>query len=187
MHSSNQQNVVQKPLTMAVLAFAFLLISSTNSVAANNENAKDATDPAYKKAVALFQKASYAEALPEFEKLTNSKDVGELAKYYRALCLQNTKQYKAAQDQYMFLYKNAQDKQVRYKSWQALRALPQATASKTKRVGKIASTSKATAPKEGPGADMWITPGQDYGRSGPAATSEVNVTIIPTACGRRGR
>jgi TPR repeat protein len=186
MHFFNR-TFASKLLVATVLAVGMAAVSNPQTLAANNSNAKEATDPAYKNAVALYNKASYSEALVEFEKLTNSKDVGELAKYYRALCLQNQNQIKAATDQYMFLYKNAQDKEVRYKAWQALKSLTPVATAKKPLQAKV-STSAKSAPKEGPGADAWLTsPQQDYGRSGPAATSEVSVTIIPTSCGRRRR
>lgn len=184
MHFSNRP-FISKLLVAAVCAAGAGLLATDMSYASNNGNAKEATDPAYKNAVALYQKLDYAGAQTEFEKLTNSKDVGESSKYYRALCLQNQKQYGPARTQYMALYKSSTDKEVRYKAWEALRALPSLMAPKAVAT-RVASTAKST-PAEGPGADVWITPKEGYGRSGPAASSEVNVTIIPTACGRRRR
>ncbi len=181
MFSSNPL-YASKLLAAAVLATGMIALSGNIAFAANE---KEATDPAYKNAVALYQKADYAGAQTEFEKLTNSKTVGETSKYYRALCLQNQKQYGPAKTQYMALYKSSTDKEVRYKAWEALRALPGLMGSKPVST-KVASAAKS-ASKEGPGSDVWITPKEGYGRSGPAASSEVNVTIIPTSCGRRHR
>ncbi len=171
-----------KLLLAAVLTVGLASVSGFESFAANTKETKEPTDPAYKNAVSLYQKASYAEALTEFEKLTNSKDVGELSRYYKALCLQQQKQIKAAHEEYMYLYSNAQDKTIRYKAWLQLRSL-QPAAAKTQKTAVATSKSK-----DGPGAsDVWITPGEGYGRSGPAASSQVSVTIIPTSCGRRRR
>lgn len=182
----SHHSFVSKLLVAVVCAFGAASVSSDIGFASNGNNAKEATDPAYKNAVALYQKADYAGAQTEFEKLTNSKEVGETSKYYRALCLQNQKQYGPAKNQYMALYKTSTDKEVRYKAWEALRALPNLMAPKAVAATRVASTARST-PSEGPGSDVWITPKEGYGRSGPAASSEVNVTIIPTACGRRRR
>jgi tetratricopeptide (TPR) repeat protein len=146
------------------------------------EDAKAAEDPNFKKAVALYGNASYSEAASQFDKLTGSKQNGEVARYYRALCYQQQKQYKAAKDEYLYLYYKAQDKNVRYKAWQALKTLPQNTVQTTR------TTAKNTVAREdGPGVDAWGKAGENYGRTGPEAISEVTVTIIPTSCGRRRR
>lgn len=184
-----------KQLSSAALA-AFVTGTATACLAAeenrlNGSVSKDARDDSkqsapqspYNAAVALYDKGSYGEALVAFEKLTTSKQHGELSRYYKALCLQQQRQYNAAREQYMYLYYKAGDKNIRYKAWLALKSLAQVTAVSAK---SQKGATKA-ARKDGPGADAWITPTEGYGRSGPAASSEVSVTIIPTSCGRRGR
>lgn len=168
-----------KLLSALLLPIALIVSSST---AASAADAKDAEDPALKNAVSLYGKASYSQAVTEFSKLAGSKQNGDIARYYRALCYQQQKQYKAAKDEYLYLYYNAADKNVKYKSWQALKSLPQAAQAASK-----ATASKTNIAKEAPGADAWVTPSEGYGRSGPEATSSVSVTIIPTSCGRRHR
>ncbi|MDZ4832468.1 MAG: hypothetical protein SGJ27_01580 [Candidatus Melainabacteria bacterium] len=165
-------------LRASSLAVAVLLGYSTMAFATE---AKAAEDPALKKAVSLYGNASYSQAITEFDKLASSKSNGEISRYYRALCYQQQKQYKAAKDEYLYLYYKAQNKNVRYKAWQALKTLPQVATQTARR----ATSQKTALAKDGPGADAWITPGEGYGRSGPEATSSVTVTIIPTSCGRR--
>lgn len=171
------RNFFAKLLSVSLLPIA-LIVSASASASA--EEAKEAEDPALKNAVSLYGKASYSEAATEFSKLTGSKQSGDIARYYRALCYQQQKQYKAAKDEYLYLYYHSADKNVKYKSWQALKTLPQAQAASK------ATTGRKIA-KEAPGADAWVMPSDGYGRSGPEATSSVSVTIIPTSCGRRHR
>jgi len=177
-HFRSNKNLILSAALIAGLAGIY----GTEALAGNNTEANEISDPAYNSAVQLYQKGSYAEAQAAFEKLTNSKEVGELSRYYQALCLQQQKQFKAAQDQYMYLYNKAQNKNVRYKAWQALKTLPQSAPKST-----TVASNRSSSSSDGSGADVWITPKEGYGRSGPAATSEVSVTVIPTSCGRRRR
>lgn len=159
------------------LALAVILTGlSTPAVMATES--KNSSDISLKNAITLYGKESYNEALPEFEKLTKSPKTAEVSRYYKALCLQNQRQYRAAKDEFSYLYYNAKDKNIRYKSWEALKNL--LLLSSKNQASKIAKTKD-------PGADAWVTPTAGYGRSGPPPTSTLEVTIIPTSCGRRGR
>lgn len=165
--------------------FAKLLCSSLSafiisSSCAFASDTKEAEDPALKKAVSLYGSASYSQAITEFDKLANSKQSGDIARYYRALCYQQQKQYKAARDEYLYLYYKAQDKTVRYKSWQALKTLP-----KPQLAEKSSGKKTNIAKQDGPGSDAWVMPGEGYGHYGESATYSKTVTIIPTSCGRR--
>lgn len=139
-------------------------------------------DP-FKDAVALYNSGDYSSAVPAFEALKGSAK-GDLSRYYLALSLQQQNQIKAAKGEYMYLYYKAKDKDVRFKAWQALKNLG---ADEKPATGKNGGTKMASQPAKGPGADAWITPTEGYGRSGPEATSSIDVKLIPTSCGRRHR
>jgi len=124
-------------------------------------------------AIAMYKQGNFKDALHNFEQLRSSPVFGDQARYYYACTLQRLGQNKAAAAEYMFIAKTSSNKDLRYRAWVALGR------------GKSAAARSPVQTAKGPGADAWLTPQEGYGKSGPPASSTLEVQIIPTSCGRR--
>jgi hypothetical protein len=143
---------------------------------------------ALKAAIATYGQGQYASALEKLNALSSTDGSSELCRYYKGLCYQQTNQTEAAQREYYWLYSKGQDATLKYKAWQGLKSVggmkAQNKAMKTRPAesSKAIKTAKAT---RGPGSDAWITPGEDYGYSGPPPTTSFTFERRQKACGRR--
>lgn len=166
---------------LVLLAVVFALSQSVAQAA-------DKPSEALKAAIAVYGQGQYANALEKLNALSSTDASCELARYYKGLCYQQTNQTDAAQREYYWLYSKGQDASLKYKAWQGLKSVGSMKAQNKTLKNRPAESSKAikTAKAErGPGADAWVTPGEDYGYSGPPPTSSFTFERRQKACGRR--
>lgn len=158
------------------------------SFGVNGVLAAEKTSEALKAAIATYGQGQYASALDKLNALSSSDQSSELARYYKGLCYQQTNQTEAAQREYYWLYSKGQDASLKYKAWQGLKSVGSLKAQNKSLKNRPIESSKAikTAKAErGPGADAWVTPGEDYGYSGPPPTTSFTFERRQKACGRR--
>ncbi len=159
-------------------------------IAASQPNALASQKPseALKAAIATYSQGQYANALEKLNALSGSDGACELARYYKGLCYQQTNQTEAAQREYYWLYSKGQDASLKYKAWQGLKSVGSIKAQNKalkNRPQEASKTIKTAKAERGPGADAWVTPGEDYGYSGPLPTTSFTFERRQKACGRR--
>ncbi|MDX2106688.1 MAG: hypothetical protein SFY67_09845 [Candidatus Melainabacteria bacterium] len=155
---------------------------------AGGSQAAEKTSEALKAAIATYGQGQYASALDKLNALSGTDQSSELARYYKGLCYQQTNQTEAAQREYYWLYSKGHDPSLKYKAWQGLKSVGSIKAQNKALKNRPAESSKAikTAKAErGPGSDAWVTPGEDYGYSGPPPTTSFTFERRQKACGRR--
>ncbi|MBP7862509.1 hypothetical protein KA183_12575 [bacterium] len=174
-----------KPIIKSVRLFALVAILA---ISASVAQAAEKQSEALKAAIATYGQGQYASALEKLNALSGSDGSSELCRYYKGLCYQQTNQTEAAQREYYWLYSKGQDATLKYKAWQGLKSVGgmkaqnKAMKARPAESSKAIKTAKAT---KGPGADAWITPGEDYGYSGPPPTTSFTFERRQKACGRR--
>jgi len=164
-----------------------LAVLAVLAITASIAQAAEKTSEALKAAIATYGQGQYASALEKLNALSGADGASEMARYYKGLCYQQTNQTEAAQREYYWLYSKGQDASLKYKAWQGLKSVGAIKAQNKALKSRPAESSKAikTAKAEkGPGADAWITAGEDYGYSGPPPTTSFTFERRRKACGR---
>lgn len=147
---------------------------------------EEKTSAALKEALATYSQGHYTSALDKLNALAAPESTSELARYYKGLCYQQTNQNEAAQKEYYWVYSQGKDASLKYKAWQGLKSV----ASRTK-INKNSTVQSGSKPVKTAKADKganeggWITPGEDYGYSGPLPESSFTFIRKQKACGRR--
>lgn len=77
----------------------------------------------FQNAVTAYKEKRYGEALSQLEKLPDREANKPLVHYYKGLTYQALRQYDKAREQYLWNYKQKADKDLSYKSWQALESM----------------------------------------------------------------
>lgn len=176
---------MQKRIINSNRLFALVLVLATS---ASVVLAAEKQSEALKAAIATYGQGQYASALEKLNALSGNDGSTELCRYYKGLCYQQTNQTEAAQREYYWLYSKGQDATLKYKAWQGLKSVGGMKAQNKAMRSKPAESSKAiktAKASKGPGSDAWVTPGEDYGYSGPPPTSSFTFERRQKACGRR--
>lgn len=171
-----------KQLAASAAIMALISVSQAKVFAAEKPS------EALKAAIATYSQGQYANALDKLNSLSSSDGSSELARYYKGLCYQQTNQTEAAQREYYWLYSKGQDASLKYKAWQGLKSVGSMKAQNKalkNRPQEASKTIKTAKAERGPGADAWVTPGEDYGYSGPPPTTSFTFERRQKACGRR--
>ncbi len=174
---------MSKRIIYSIFALALALVMTQSAFSAEKASA------ALKEAIAVYTQGQYANALEKLNSLSGADASSELTRYYKALCYQQTNQFEAAQKEYYWLYSHGQDASLKYKAWQGLKSVSSRTKNTANKNASASGTetkgTKTAKAEKTSGQDSWITPGEDYGYSGPPPTTSFTFIRRQKACGRR--
>lgn len=171
---------------LKIFIYTFLT-SAIALLAIQAAHCEEKTSAALKEVLAIYAQGQYTSALDKLNSLSGPESNSDLARYYKGLCYQQTNQNEAAQKEYYWVYSQGKDSSLKYKAWQGLKSVASRgknnkNSTAAQAGSKSVKTAKAEKTSEGGG---WITPGEDYGYSGPLPESSFTFIRKQKPCGRR--
>ncbi|MBY0356771.1 MAG: hypothetical protein K2W82_02115 [Candidatus Obscuribacterales bacterium] len=136
---------VLKKLIILVLVMFFPVVEAGNLVSKDLELA-----------IKAYQAKNYGQALSLFKRLPSSQAEQPVAHYYLGLTYQALHQYERAQEQFLWNYRRGKDRDLAYKSWQALEGMKNIK-NNTRAATSITNNLVETAPPAATNKGGWTS------------------------------